>query len=1597
MTDRSKALATEKRIKLQAARENLRNARKGAVSRSDQHELKEEGSVFQEVDEDEYNKIVETRREAGDFVVDDDGLGYYDDGEEHTGQVLDAYDTRKALLQDAEDEDGKKLKKKAKYMQSNTMFNYAKSTAFNNIASTKAVASSDKGALSIDSLLDSGGDSGRARKPRPVVKVRGGAARSSSSSSHGHGYHEQDGDYHQDEQQYQYDEPSEPMDQDNDNAPATTSESMSAEEVSVKAEAADSAPPAIEESSKISLSSTKSKMKAAVRKPVPAAEGVNFTLQPSVDSNNSFHLMSEIAGENAPAAASSQGGSASAIDSMHWVQRETVTNEAGEAVQEEFLNMWWMDATEIHGTIYLFGKVLLNDNKPVQGGSGSGSAAPVKRFVSCCVAVHGVERNLFVLPRVVSTDVGGDPVRASFTDVHKELTSMLVPSIIPKQAGVAGGLFRCKKVKRKYAFDLENIPREETDYLKVVYSAKHGVPSHAQCSGLNSNGTLNKTIEQIFGHSYGALEMFLVKRKLMGPCWIKVKSPKMYSDPVSWCKVECAIENPKLVVKLEGADVPPNPPLTSICLSMKTAVNPQTHTHEIIALSGIVHTNTKADEDTKLILQEMKKFTMVRALGTSCGNDYPHVFPHDLDQCIQKQVGNTGVLTTFPNERALLSMFFVKIQQEDPDIFASHNLFGFEFEVLFNRAIANKLPGNSWSKIGRLRRSKPPNRGIQDRDATPGRILCDTYKASKEFLRETTYSLTHLAHSQLNYDRVEVDPIDVPKYFSNSQHIVNLANHTSADAFLVQRLMLKLQVVPLTKQLTTVSGNLWSRTARGARAERIEFLLLHEFHAIKYILPEKKAFSNDDKGSSASNKKGGARTVVNEDHMDEDELNEHADPGSNKVGGQGRKRAKAAYAGGLVLEPKKGLYDTYILLLDFNSLYPSLIQEYDLCFTTLNWAAYMTPPSNASNTLPSSVIPEKRKKGDEDEEEDDEEMGEVGINKPNLPPLPPKTPGQFKGVLPRVIKSLVDRRRQVKAMLKKETDMSKRQQLDIRQKALKLTANSMYGCLGFTFSRFYARPIAALVTLMGRETLQRTCDIATQQLGLDIIYGDTDSIMINTNLTDLKLVNEIGQKVKTAVNKLYESLELEIDGVFKSMLLLKKKKYAAVTITEKVVPNPEKGGAPLVEIEYAKEMKGLDLVRRDWCPLSKDAGKYVLDQILSGNTKEDIVESIHNYMSELATSVRANGVPLEQFVVTKGLNKNPKEYPDAKNQPHLQVALRMLANNKPVNIGDHIPYVICINSTKTDEDTKSQSSSLIASRAYHPDEVSRSEGTLTVDYEWYLNNQILPPISRLCEPIDGTSIAILSTQLGLDASKYTSRGSSGIDDLLSGDTDWGFTPSSKMDDAERFKDCAPIMIQCRSCLNTSQFKGVTGIQSVGDNGLSCGECGSNYFGRNLERDCYCLLSNQITLSIRTGLKKYYDCWMVCDDRMCGRRTMQQSVRGTVCTAENCHGRMLQEYSEKDLHTQLIYIESLVDVPRCVLRKKAAKVAANLTTSSSDDVVLNDSDTEIYSLLKQHMSNTVQWSAYNWIRPSLWSAMFQHSSRTTSNNKTLDAIVQKKVF
>ena len=365
--------------------------------------------------------------------------------------------------------------------------------------------------------------------------------------------------------------------------------------------------------------------------------------------------------------------------------------------------------------------------------------------------------------------------------------------------------------------------------------------------------------------------------------------------------------------------------------------------------------------------------------------------------------------------------------------------------------------------------------------------MLDTVLSSKELIKETTYTLSALMKRWFNIERSELE-FEVAEALEDKKKTLIIADHTKKDSSYIHQIVGYLNVIPLTKQLSNIAGNLWARSLMNQRAERNEMLLIHKFHELKFIIPDK----TDKKLEKKSEKK------------------------------------KNQYSGGLVLSPIAGLYDKFVILLDFNSLYPSIIREFNICFTTVQ--------------IPSGST--------------DQVDNRPGTIKKDSDP----------GILPEIITHLVNTRRATKAAMKTEKNPLRLKQLDIKQQALKLTANYLYGCLGFKNSRFYARAIAALITQLGRNTLENTVKIAKETLNLEVIYGDTDSIMINTNLTTASEAVKKGDELKRIVNKQFKHLEIELDGIFKSMLLLKKKKYAAIKI--------ENG-------KTKREVKGLDMVRRD--------------------------------------------------------------------------------------------------------------------------------------------------------------------------------------------------------------------------------------------------------------------------------------------------------------------------------------------------------------------------------------------------------------------------------
>ena len=606
----------------------------------------------------------------------------------------------------------------------------------------------------------------------------------------------------------------------------------------------------------------------------------------------------------------------------------------------------------------------------------------------------------------------------------------------------------------------------------------------------------------------------------------------------------------------------------------------------------------------------------------------------------------------------------------------------------------------------------------------------------------------------------------------------------------------------------------------------------------------------------------------------------------------------------------------------------------------------------------------------------------------SLPEPPAGGPGgPNAAVLPQVIRKLVQRRKDVKNLLKSERNPAVREQLDIRQLAFELTANSMYGCLGFAASRFYAKPLAELTTLQGREILQSTVDLAQGTLGLDVVYGDTDSIMINTNSNNLQEVMSVGTAVKKEVNKRYRLLEIEIDGVYKSMLLLKKKKYAALKVEHGVDG----------QITTVMEQKGLDIVRRDWSLIAKAQGNRALDLILSGRPAEDVVEDIHESLRKCREDLVAGAVTMDQFVITKQLTKRPEDYPDAANQAHVQVALRLRAAGKHegTNQGETVPYVIAVKTDASGEDIAAGKCGAaggkgLADRAYHPDEVTAEGSGLKLDLHYYLTQQVHPVVSRLCQPIEGTDAARIADCLGLDPSKFHHQVAHAAG---AGDDDDFLNAGSALDDEERFRRCAPLRLKTQA--GAFDFPGVAAILAGkvdGDAALApppkdAGDAKENAAAnadaaapapakaadasssaRPLSGHA---LANQVRLAVRAATMEYYATPLRSDDELAPAETRNVSLRvasegagepaepGTLPGDPKLAGVMSKVVSEASLYTQLVHFRRLLCVPDALARlpeKERDAARARVPPATA----------EALRLAVAAVDETLERSAYRWI-------------------------------
>ncbi|CAG4921539.1 unnamed protein product [Colias eurytheme] len=1112
---------------------------------------------------------------------------------------------------------------------------------------------------------------------------------------------------------------------------------------------------------------------------------------------------------------------------------------------KKVLKFYWLDAWEDRyvkpGVVYLFGKVYVNPTNKKAG------------CVSCCLVVKNINRQMFLLPREYKLDpVTLEPTDEEVTimDIYQEFNTSVASELGLKE-------FKSRKITKNYCFNIPDIPAQ-CDYLEVKYSASIPPPP------------TNKkflTFSHIFGANTSSLEMLLLERKIKGPCWLEIVEPDNVQAKVSLCKLEANCDDMENISVIRGDEDMEPPPIVVATINMRTATDPKTNRTKILMISCLAHSNFPIHKPPP-----NPPFQQHFCVMTKCNE----LWPLDLKQKLPQYKATK--LSKCDTERELLNCFMVQFWKLDPDLVVGHDLQGFQQDLLIGNILDLKIP--NWSRLGRLNRSVAPQKKYAAKDAFLGRLVCDIKISAMELIRARSFDLDTLCITVLKMkegERLDVAIEDLPRYYESSNDLLQLVTLTMQDASYILKMMCELNVLPLALQITQIAGNIMSRTLLGGRSERNEFLLLHAFTEKNYIVPDKVY----------------GRKNVSDDPDNEDK----EETGVNKK--QGKK--KAAYSGGLVLDPKKGFYDKLILLMDFNSLYPSIIQEFNVCFTTIKRKI----SSNTNDDISNLILP---------------------------------GPNTEFGVLPTQIRKLVESRREVKKLMK-SPDLPPEQymQYNIRQTALKLTANSMYGCLGFTHSRFYAKPLAALVTMKGREILMDTKEIV-QKLNYDVVYGDTDSLMINTNCLDYDYVFKIGNDLKREINKKYKQIELDIDGVFKYLLLLKKKKYAAVVI------NRNKNG----ELIYSQEHKGLDIVRRDWSQLAAEAGKFILKQILSEQSADERIESIQTHLNKLKDDLLSNKIPISLLTITKQLTKNPNEYADKHAQPHVQVAMRLNSkNSRRFKKGDIVPYIICVDGT-TNSATQ---------RAYHIEELKNSEH-LKIDYRYYLAHQLHPVISRICEPIEGMDPARVADCLGLDPSGYRN--------MLKKENSNGETYEVE-NEKEKYRHCKEFSFICvnENCQTENRIR--EAVRKLDKESVTFLERCQNEQCTYKPMDYLPCIQNQLCLQIRQYHNQYYAGWLSCEDPACGHRTtrMPQNFQAGYPLCRLCEkGLMYREYTEKDLYLQINFFLFLFD----------------LSKQNNSKIKLSPQVISAFQILKEMVADWLSHSAYSIINLSKLFRFFSVDSK-----------------
>ncbi|ETN42155.1 uncharacterized protein HMPREF1541_04096 [Cyphellophora europaea CBS 101466] len=727
---------------------------------------------------------------------------------------------------------------------------------------------------------------------------------------------------------------------------------------------------------------------------------------------------------------------------------------------------------------------------------------------------------------------------------------------------------------------------------------------------------------------------FMIDTGVTGMSWVEVKAGNYHMisayERQSNCQIEAYCNYHDLVALGHDGEWAKMAPLRILSFDIECAgrkgIFPEANVDPVIQIANVV---TKYGDSKPFIRN-------VFVLGKCSPIVNTQLYEHEGD-LIQA-------------EKEMLMGWRDFLDKADPDVIIGYNISNFDFPYLLDRAKHLKLQKFPyWSRIKSVQSvAKDTNfsskqMGNRDTKATNtnGRIQLDLLQLVQRDHQLRSYTLNSVCAEFLGEQKEDVHHSMITELFNGTPDSRRrLAVYCLKDAYLPQRLMDKLMSLVNYTEMARVTGVPFNFLL--SRGQQVKFIsqMFRKALAHQLVVPNLSSDQSEDQ-----------------------------------------------YEGATVIEPTRGYYDVPVATLDFASLYPSIMQAHNLCYTTL---------------LNKNSVEKLKLKKDEDY-----------IVTPNGDLF--CTAKVRKGLLTEILEELLAARKRAKKELALETDSFKKAVLNGRQLALKISANSVYGLTGATVGKLPCLAIASSTTSYGRQMIEKTKAEVEARYTIangyshdaQVIYGDTDSVMVKFGEKDLKKVMEMGEEAANYVSaKFIKPIKLEFEKVYFPYLLINKKRYAGLYWTK-----PEK---------YDKmDTKGIETVRRDNCRLVQNVIGTVLNKILIDRD----LEAAQDYVKETISALLQNKIDLSMLVITKALTKD--DY--AAKQAHVELANRMKkrdAGSAPA-LGDRVAYVI----VKGRGDSKNYEKS--------EDPMFVLENNVPIDTKYYLDNQLANPLGRIFEPILG--------------------------------------------------------------------------------------------------------------------------------------------------------------------------------------------------------------------------------------------------------------------